>query len=512
MSTVALAIIPDRQKQVMSSLKEGSSLGDLSASAGSALSDVRRPTRGIVIKEDTYAVMRVLRADGSAIPLVNAGSRLGEEDDEGRMTSESYSNFLIQQVSEERVEKQQIVETFGEAFIFFFGERPRVLNVSGVLINTFDFNWEAEWWANYEENLRGTRCVEQGARIYLTFDETMVSGYLMATSSTKTSQERNYVPFSFQMFVVDSTTISQIGDKDPDPNWYTNTLIPGSEDEIFRPMQMPVTENPSLLSGPLSLIESVQQKVTAIQSFWNTLQDLTQNALFSIDSMLGGPVRVPQGFQGSLAFDEPDPHLTDIVGMPERITYTEKFGDNDDEFVGTNQQYSDAFFRTDFQRLSSVESQEAMFDAANAQWASYGYIIPPTQITAAIGVLSQTGIGMKLLTSARNGVAATSSVASTAALPVSAVLAGTSSVVSTAAIGVSLGQLLKGSETTPATDRAASVSATSAPPKASPTTQPGFPAIQVASAPSDSALQAFGANFSQDAQQQKLNSLKSQVA
>ena len=125
MSTVALAIIPDRQKQVMASLKEGSSLGDLSASAGSALSDVRRPTRGIVIKEDTYAVMRVLRADGSAIPLVNAGSRLGEEDDEGRMTSESYSNFLIQQVSEERVEKQQIVETFGEAIIFFFGERPR---------------------------------------------------------------------------------------------------------------------------------------------------------------------------------------------------------------------------------------------------------------------------------------------------------------------------------------------------------------------------------------------------
>jgi hypothetical protein len=35
---------------------------------------VRRPLRGIEIKDDTYAVMKVLRADGSAIPLVDAGS------------------------------------------------------------------------------------------------------------------------------------------------------------------------------------------------------------------------------------------------------------------------------------------------------------------------------------------------------------------------------------------------------------------------------------------------------
>ena len=126
--------------------------------------NVRRPLRGISIKEDTYAVLRVKTATGTDIPLFDSSSP-DHVDNIGR--SAQYSNFIIQQIQEQRQEKQQIIETFGEDYIFFFGERPRFLNVSGVLVNTKDFNWKSEFWVNYENNLRGTKLVElsTGAKI-----------------------------------------------------------------------------------------------------------------------------------------------------------------------------------------------------------------------------------------------------------------------------------------------------------------------------------------------------------
>ena len=78
---------------------------------------------------------------------------------------------MLQNVQEAHMEKHQIVETFGESYIFFFGEAPRFIDVSAVIINSHDFNWEAEWWDNYNRFLRGTKSVEQGARTYLFYDE-----------------------------------------------------------------------------------------------------------------------------------------------------------------------------------------------------------------------------------------------------------------------------------------------------------------------------------------------------
>ena len=38
-------------------------------------SHVRRPFRGIVIKEDTFATIEVFESDGTPVPLFNAGAR-----------------------------------------------------------------------------------------------------------------------------------------------------------------------------------------------------------------------------------------------------------------------------------------------------------------------------------------------------------------------------------------------------------------------------------------------------
>jgi cAMP phosphodiesterase len=103
--------------------------------------NVRRPLRGLQIKQDTYAVIRVIGPDGNDLPIFNSSSS-NVEDGIGR--SAYYANFIINGIEDQRMEKQTVVETFGEDFIFFFGERPRFLSVSGMLINSADFNWKNE--------------------------------------------------------------------------------------------------------------------------------------------------------------------------------------------------------------------------------------------------------------------------------------------------------------------------------------------------------------------------------
>lgn len=192
-------------------------------------SGVRRPYRGFEIKEDTYAVIKVIRSDGTEIPLTDAGgarkpqsgsqrsagSGIAPKTDRmGTATTYNYSNFIIQRIDESRQEKSQILETFGDTFIFFFGERPRVLQVSGLLMNTLDFNWRTEFWFNYEHVLRGTKLVEQNARIYLYWDDLVVEGYMLQATARDDSEMPYHIPFSFSLFVTNHMYLSQVGSDD----------------------------------------------------------------------------------------------------------------------------------------------------------------------------------------------------------------------------------------------------------------------------------------------------------
>lgn len=179
---------------------------------------VRRPVRGIEIKQDTYAVLRVMKNDGSFINVIDAAGGIIENEGSVARTN-NFTNFFIQTVSEERHEKQQIVDTFGDAFIFFFGEAPRITQVTGVLLNTNDFNWRNEFWDNYENYFRGTRLVEQNARLYLIYDDLIIEGYMLGATAQDDTNMPNLIQFSFQMFVTGYSTISALGNPNfPSPD------------------------------------------------------------------------------------------------------------------------------------------------------------------------------------------------------------------------------------------------------------------------------------------------------
>jgi len=170
--------------------------------------NIRRPLRGIEVKDDTYALIKVIDLLGNELPLLDSSSPV---QDGGIGKSTAYSNFILTQVQEARTEKQQIVETFGEDFIFFFGERPRTLNIQGVLINTNDFNWKSEFWENWEKHMRGTRLLENNARMYLYFDDVVVEGYPLNAQTVHTADLPYQLPLQMQFFVTNYAILSSVG-------------------------------------------------------------------------------------------------------------------------------------------------------------------------------------------------------------------------------------------------------------------------------------------------------------
>jgi len=95
----------------------------------------------------------------------------------------SYSRFILESVQEAHSERQQVVETFGDFYVFMYGERPPIYNFGGTLINSKNVNWVADFMLMYERFLRGTRCTENKARALLTYGGRQVEGYIINTSN-----------------------------------------------------------------------------------------------------------------------------------------------------------------------------------------------------------------------------------------------------------------------------------------------------------------------------------------
>lgn len=308
-------------------------------------SHVRRPFRGIVIKEDTYATLEVYEANGTPVPLINAGSRTAQDQIEAIVrerlfTSEladsvirnqadqdvissqisqaftdasasqstvlgndrvrknaaqfkaalqdksnaqttlgtrlekflsdqayslRYSNFMITGCQESRAEKYQIMETFGVPFIFFFGERPRIYQFNGILLNSLDFQWRAEFWANYDDVLRGTRLVERNARVLLSWDDITIEGYILQAAASEDSSQPHLVNFNFQFFVTNYTSTANIGDpRFPTPAAVSiDTSLWRQSDIAQRGLREPSITNVDRMRR-LNLQQAAQQESTGL--------------------------------------------------------------------------------------------------------------------------------------------------------------------------------------------------------------------------------------------------------
>ena len=142
-------------------------------------------SRGIssFAQENTEATIRIIKEDTKADILP------------------PYTKFILESVQEAHSERQQIVETFGDYYVFMFGERPPMYNFGGSLINSRNINWVSDFMLLYERYFRGTRCAEQKTRVLLTYGGRQIEGYMINTSNQTAASSQEAVNFSFQMIV-----------------------------------------------------------------------------------------------------------------------------------------------------------------------------------------------------------------------------------------------------------------------------------------------------------------------
>lgn len=158
----------------------------------------RRPMMGLTNYPDQCGVLTVITKDGQYLDILDLNAI------DGRRKTKRYTNFSITSMQRTSMEKAQIVETWGEEFLLVYGKKPEIWNISGVLLSSLNFPWEAEFWFNYENKFRGTKLAEHGARLFFEIRNKFFSGYMMGATAANDAQAEQKVDFQFQLFVTSS--------------------------------------------------------------------------------------------------------------------------------------------------------------------------------------------------------------------------------------------------------------------------------------------------------------------
>lgn len=112
-----------------------------------------------------------------------------------------FSKFFLEGVSESHSERSQIVQTFNDWYVYFYGQTPPVYQFSGHLLNGANYNWKNEFMYLYENFWRGTKAVELGAKVAITYDYQQVQGYILNINTNLNALTDKAAPFTFNMLV-----------------------------------------------------------------------------------------------------------------------------------------------------------------------------------------------------------------------------------------------------------------------------------------------------------------------
>lgn len=159
---------------------------------------------GKLSESGTYAVTPARFSDFSgtraSIRMYSAGTPSGKPVEDEKIIP-PYTKFILESVQESHAERTQVVETFGDFYVFMFGERPPTYTFSGVLINTRNANWVSDFMYYYETHLRGSQCLERQAKLVLTYGGRQVEGYMLNIGHVTNAANEGAVTVSFSIIV-----------------------------------------------------------------------------------------------------------------------------------------------------------------------------------------------------------------------------------------------------------------------------------------------------------------------
>ncbi len=127
---------------------------------------------------------------------------------------QSFTNFILTSVQEDRREKFQIFETFGDPALFFFDKKTPIYSFSGFLIDSEHkdqtrpgaepddkSSWANEFRQLWETEIRGTKLIENNKIAAIAFKKTIIYGYPVNLSIQTDSRQPFTSAFSFNMIV-----------------------------------------------------------------------------------------------------------------------------------------------------------------------------------------------------------------------------------------------------------------------------------------------------------------------
>lgn len=332
--------------------------------------NVRRPVRGLQIKEETFGTLEVKTKSGKNLLLIDSGGSIDQED---ISFSPIYSNFLLQSVSESVAEKSQIVETFGPAFVFFFGTRPRMIGVQGVLLNSADFNWKNEFWYNYENYLRGTRLVASDTIVHLSYDDVTVMGYIISADAEIVADPQEYVTFRFQMLVSQVIPTNIVGS-----NKFPYTTPVNVEPDVFTIPQSEAPNPQTLADSTGKWTQWLERALSGDINFDFTFGPKAQNYTNYVNQWIqGANIRIPQGYEGSALSDGAPVKYrygSSILSYsPNPVKYG-KIRDNEDEYIArvkTSKPGAAVYLRADDTLKAQYEAGKSAEKTAREQFKKY---------------------------------------------------------------------------------------------------------------------------------------------
>lgn len=124
----------------------------------------------------------------------------------------AYTKFILEGSQEGYQERHQVIETFSDFYVFFYGQRPSIFTFNGTLINSKNINWVADFTFYYENFLRGTKCAENNARIILTYGGRQIEGYMLACNTQTNATTEAGVPMSFQFLLTRKNNVGYSDD------------------------------------------------------------------------------------------------------------------------------------------------------------------------------------------------------------------------------------------------------------------------------------------------------------
>lgn len=150
---------------------------------------VRRPLNGLRPNKNYYAT------------IMSPNGMLNSSYLDSKKLTNFNNNFLIQSMTFSRDEKMQVIETFGENYVYFFGNRNPVASFRGMLLNSQTFEWFAEFDTNYVNSFRGTRSAARNKEVSITVDGVIYYGHIHNVSYDLNSEQPSSLGVSFNMQV-----------------------------------------------------------------------------------------------------------------------------------------------------------------------------------------------------------------------------------------------------------------------------------------------------------------------